>query len=485
MEQFQTTASNDALTARIAALVRAGRYAAARPLLAAVRRLAPPSPQLADLAAQLALREGRPDAALRELDEAIARDPDQASLRKSRAAVRIQMDDRSGAAADAAEAVILDNRDPAGKAMLGIVMLELQRPADALACLGEAVAADPINPTYRAGLAAAQEARGDTDAALATLEAGIAATPAVVALRNAAILLSVRRRDFTTACRLAEQARAAGAADACTFGLMGHALSSLGHHAAAADAYGEALKLGPDDPYVRHLVAASGNLPSSARAPVEYLRAVFDGYADRFETHLISLGYRIPGLIRAALLHHPAVAAGQHLGPLLDLGCGTGLVGVALSDLPIGPLVGVDLSPRMLAHASAKQIYTELREADLMQMLAETTACWQLVVAADVLIYFGALSEVLASVHARLQPGGWFVFSVEELLPDHEGKLHGNGDWALGRLGRYAHSMAHVAGMAREAGFAVRTLERQVVRHEAGAPVSGLFAVLERVRHDG
>jgi predicted TPR repeat methyltransferase len=484
MDQLQTTANTDALTARISVLIQAGRYAAARPLLAAVRRLAPPSPKLAELAAHLALRDGHLELALQELDAAVVRNPEYASLRKCRSAVRMQMDDREGAAEDAAEAVILDRDDPAAKAVLGVVMLELKRPADAIACLGEAVSSDPINPDYRSGLAAAQEANGDVDAALTTLEAGIAATPGRVELRNAAILLSVRRRDFTFACQLAEDARAAGVADACSFGLMGHALSSLGRHAEASDAYAEALKLGPNDPYVRHLVASSGNLPSTARAPVEYLRAVFDGYADRFEAHLVSLGYRVPGLIRAALLRHPVIAAGERLGPALDLGCGTGLVAVVLSDLPIGPLVGVDVSSRMLANASAKRLYAELREADLMQLLAEDETRWKLIVAADVFVYFGALPEVLASVHCRLAPGGWFVFTVEELLPDHGGTVPGNGDWALGRMGRYAHSMSYIATAAREAGFAVRTLERQAVRHEADEPVAGIFAVLECVRND-
>jgi predicted TPR repeat methyltransferase len=480
MDQLQTTANTDALTARISALIQAGRNATARPLLAAVRRLAPPSPRLAELASHLALQDGRADLALAELNEAIEQNPDHAGLRRCRAAVRVQMNDREGAIADAADAVILDNADPAAKALLGVLMLELGRPTDAVACLGEAVSIDPINPFYCAGLAAAQEANGDAEAALATLNTGIAAMPTRVDLRNAAILLSVRRRDFTRAHQIADDTRAAGLADACSFGLMGHALSSLGRHAEAADAYSEALKLGPNDPYVRHLVASSGSLPSAARAPVEYLRAVFDGYADRFEAHLISLGYRTPGLIHAALLRHPAIAAGERLGPALDLGCGTGLVAVVLSDLPIGPLVGVDVSSRMLAQASAKQLYAELREADLMQFLADDETRWQLIMAADVLIYFGALPEVFASIHTRLEVGGWFVCSVEELLPDHDGTMHGNGDWVLGRMGRYAHRMSYIANTAREAGFTVRTLERQAVRYEADAPVAGIFAVLER-----
>jgi predicted TPR repeat methyltransferase len=58
--------------------------------------------------------------------------------------------------------------------------------------------------------------------------------------------------------------------------------------------------------------------------------------------------------------------------------------------------------------------------------------------------------------------------------------VHGTGEWALERMGRYAHSMTYVTNTAREAGFAVRTLEHQVVRYEADAPVAGIFAVLER-----
>ena len=66
-------------------------------------------------------------------------------------------------------------------------------------------------------------------------------------------------------------------------------------------------------------------------------------------------------------------------------------------------------------------------------------------------------------------------------MPDKDGTIHGNGAWALHRLGRYAHALDYVAGVARETGFSVRTLERQILRYEANAPVDGIFAVLERV----
>jgi len=484
MEQLQATADAAALTARIAALLDASRPAAARHLLSAVRRLVPASPAIAELAARVAASEGRLEQALAELDAAVAQYPEHAGLRKCRADLRQQAGDAVGALGDAAEAVILDRTDPAAKALLGVLLLEHHRTDDAIVCLGEAVAADAANPAYRQGLAAAQEESGDTDAALATLATGIAAAPWRVDLRNAAILVAVRRRDFSAACELAEAARAAGVADACSFGLMGHALSSLGRHTDATDAYAEALKLGPDDPYVRHLVAASGILPSAPRAPVEYLRAVFDGYADRFEAHLISLGYRVPGLVRAALARHPTIVAGERLGPALDLGCGTGLAAVALSGLAVAPLVGLDVSPRMLQAAAAKQLYAELREADLMRFLAEDIRRWRLVLAADVLIYFGALAELLAAAFGRLEPGGWFVFSLEELLPDHDGRMPVGGDWALQRQGRYVHSVDYVAEAAGNAGFVVRLLERQILRFEADAPVAGIFVVLERAPRD-
>ncbi len=541
MDLFDATADSETLTRRADELLGAQRVGAARALLAAAQRLTPRAPRTASLAARLEMREGRPAASLAALGQAIAVAP-RTELFMLRADARRQLGDLAGAAADAADAVIHDRHDPAAKALLGVLMLDLGRPEDAVRCLAEAVDAAPANPTYREGLAAALVAAGRPEAAAATYAAGIDAAPGSLELRNAAILLAVRERAFASAVALAEAARVVGIADACTFGLKGHALASLGRHAEAADAYADALRLGPEDPYVRRVVAAADLPPDATRAPVDYLRRVFDGYADHFEGHLISLGYRIPGVMRSALGAHLSIGTGpaareeseespppleglgreadqgwgegssqgadrslfppdpsprpwsasrpkpstgggeSHtttqapIGPVLDLGCGTGLAAVALADLPLGPWVGIDLSPRMLRLAATKQLYAALHEADIIDFLAGDPRQWGLVLAADVLCYLGALEPLFAAVYPRLLPGALFLCSAEELL----GPNFGNGDWVLGRQGRFAHARDYIDRAATVAGFKVRAIDAEVQRQDAGAPVPGFLIVLER-----
>ncbi len=477
----QTAIDPEVLTRRVRDLVHGGRLLAARPMMTALRKLAPPSPGLEELEARLLLGEGRLPEALETLDRSIAGAPGQTELILCRADARMRNNDARGAAQDAADAVVLEPANTQAKAILGIALIDLGQPLDAIACLNEAVIADPACVAYRQGLAEAQERAGDSVAAAATLDEGIRHAPRSVALRTAAIMTAMRRRCFAKAAELADAACVDGVADACVFGLLGHARSNLGQHEAAAEAYGEAARLAPEDPYVRHLVRAAGILPTALRAPAAYLEVLFDGYAERFETHLISLGYRAPGLIRACLLAHLPQLPGSDLprpleGAMLDLGCGTGLLGVVLSDLVIGPLVGVDLSGQMLREAAAKNLYQELIQGDLETILADASRSWPVILAADVFCYFGDLSATLAAAHARLLPGGLFIFTIEE--------LPAGASWKLRSQGRYAHARAYVEQATTEAGFRILEITSQELRREADAPVAGLLVALQRATHD-
>ncbi len=474
--QESLTLERHTLVANINQLLAAGRVGPAKPLVAALRRTSPGHACVSELAARLAIMQGDTRTAQTELDHGLSLNPLEPALLRSRADLRRRLGDVVGAAQDAAEAVIADPRNATGKAILGILMVELGRPKDGVACLEEAVASEPGLPDFREALAQAQAAGDNEDAAAATLNDAINSAPAHIGVRNAAVLLALRRGRFADAVALAEDARQYGHADARLFGLKAHALSRLGRSEEAAETYAEALRLGPADAYVRHLVSTTGARPGDDRAPPEYLRALFDNYAERFKSSLIGLGYRIPGVIRHAIETHVNLPAGGLHGPALDLGCGTGLVAVALHDLPIGPIYGVDISRRMLELADQKKLYASLREADLLDVLNEPEPSYQLIFAADVLCYFGDLGRVLRASFSRLCPGGLLLASVEEAAPD----LTAGRGWRLGPHGRYAHAARYLEDISRAAGFDVTASTQEVVRLEAGAPVHGRFAVLRR-----
>jgi predicted TPR repeat methyltransferase len=469
MELLHATTVPSALLERVGALIDAGRCGAAGPLLAAARQVGGASPELSVLAARLAEGQGEIALARSEYDAAVEAAPDHADLRKRRSSFCHRLGDFERAARDAAEAVILDAADPGAKALLGSALLSLGRVPEARRCLAEASAAVPTDSAMREALAIATEADGDPDGAFAILRAGLSPEGGALNLRNAAILFCIRHQDFATGIALAEDGRRAGTVDACLFGLKGHAQSSLGLHTEAADSYAEALKLCPDDPYVRHLVAAGGLLPGVNRAPADYVRTVFDGYAPRFEAHLISLGYRVPGAMRRVVLEY--LDSTGEIGSVLDLGCGTGLMGVAIGDLPMGTLTGVDVSGRMLEEAAAKGIYTALHEADAVAWLGEAQETFSLILAADMVCYFGALESLLSAVAPRLDANGWFVFSVEA--------SSGAEDWTLQRQGRFVHAKSYVRDALRGAGMALRSIHKQVIRSEAGVPVNGYLIVAQ------
>ena len=235
----------------------------------------------------------------------------------------------------------------------------------------------------------------------------------------------------------------------------------------AREWFAKAHKLNPKEPFLRHIAAGD----KASRADEEYVRGLFDSYAARFEQSLLSLGYRVPGLILAAVKqHHPALVSGEGLSSVLDLGCGTGLIGVVLHDVIKGRLKGVDLSARMIDHARKKGLYTELEVAEIVAYLKAERKRWQTIIAADVFCYFGDLTEVIDRCFAALEPGGVFVFSVE-----HE---RGIETWSKRATGRFGHGRGFVEGLLKA--WRVLAIDEVVLRMDRGHPVDGLLVVAVR-----
>ncbi|MFX8620574.1 methyltransferase, partial [Acinetobacter baumannii] len=74
-------------------------------------------------------------------------------------------------------------------------------------------------------------------------------------------------------------------------------------------------------------------------------------------------------------------------------------------------VVGVDLSPRMLAKAAERHCYSELCEEEVVAYLRGCTDQFDLVLCLDVLVYFGELDALFDSLAPRMVPGGDLVIS--------------------------------------------------------------------------
>ena len=234
---------------------------------------------------------------------------------------------------------------------------------------------------------------------------------------------------------------------------------------AAAHWLNLALVVEPDNRTLRfRLATLRGEAPVDT--PPEVIAMIFDQYADRFDEHLVGgLNYHAHEAVVAMLRARCAVPTPD----ILDLGCGTGLVGAALAP-PFGRLVGVDLSAAMLQRAQARNVYTELQHAELVQYLKSCAdASFDVVVAADVFVYIGDLQPGFAQIARVLCAGGIAVISLEA------GTESG---YRVLSSGRFTHHRAYIERTAIDAGLMVcDVLERQL-RMQQGAPVAGYLVCL-------
>jgi predicted TPR repeat methyltransferase len=315
---------------------------------------------------------------------------------------------------------------------LGAVRLRLGRVEEAVALLQEAVAREPDNAEALGHCGAALAESGQPREALAMFERSLAADD--------------RRPTVWT--------------------LRGNVLKELGRRDEAAASFQGAIERGGDAELNRYYLAglAAGEPPR--QAPPAYVQALFDGYAAGFDAHLQELRYQAPRLLLERL-----EAAGRRYEHALDLGCGTGLCGPFLRRMATR-VTGVDLSPNMLDRAQTRGCYDVLLQAEAGAFLAASQERFDLVVAADVFIYVGALETLFAELARRMPVGGHFCCTVEAATRQ---------ELELRSSLRYAHSEGYLRRLAEGSGFALTALEEAPVRHDQQQPVPGLFAWMERV----
>ncbi len=250
----------------------------------------------------------------------------------------------------------------------------------------------------------------------------------------------------------------------------------LGRIRDAAQTYCKWSELDPRNPEPRHMVAATSGVEAPTRCAEDYVATHFDKFAASFDDILVKeLRYQGPQIVVTALAGHVGSPSSQL--DVLDAGCGTGLCGQQIHPW-CRRLVGVDLSKEMLQQARKRQIYTELIESDLCKFMESRPGAFDAVVAADVLIYFGALEPVMFSVTRTLRPHGLFAASAEALLDDDR------VSYRLEVHGRYSHHETYIRRALAENGLELLQLNREVIRWELGKKVVGYgFVARKRPAH--
>jgi predicted TPR repeat methyltransferase len=252
---------------------------------------------------------------------------------------------------------------------------------------------------------------------------------------------------------------------------LGEARERLGEREAALAAYGHAAAGDPHDVLGASLALARlGAAPVPESAAPAYVARLFDQYAPRFDAHLVEgLFYRAP-----ALLHDAARSVCErtnrpmHFGRALDLGCGTGLAGAAFRAC-VDRLEGIDLSEGMIAEARAKGLYDALYVADAVGHLHATPArAFDLILAADVLVYIGDLAPLFREAARVLTDGGLFAFTTE---------THDGTGYTVSPDARFAHARGHVEASAAAAGLDICVLEKASTRRNKNIEAPGLICV--------
>jgi len=346
----------------------------------------------------------------------------------------------------------------------GNVLKELGRLDEAEADYRHVLGLRPDDASALNNLGTILRQRGDLEAAAATLRKVIALKPTQAsAWKNLGNVLGDLHQ-YDEALDAHREAMRLAPQSADSYRNLGAMLNALGRAAEATEVYQRWLRLFPDDPRAQHMVAACTGQAVPARASDACVKAEFDGFAATFDEVLTRLEYRAPGLVAQELAR---LRGDSRLDlDVLDAGCGTGLCGPLLKPLS-KRLVGVDLSPAMVELARKRAVYEALVVAELTTYLQQHPACFDAIVSADTLVYFGDVQEVLAAAAKSLRPEGTLVFTVEALAAD------AGTDYRINPHGRYSHARDYLERMLEQTGFAVPAITEVTLRKEATNWVDG------------
>jgi predicted TPR repeat methyltransferase len=361
-------------------------------------------------------------------------------------------------------------QDPAIHRHLGEVLAMTGKGDEALAAFRDALALDPNSAETYHSVGVVFGRAGVLDKAIEAFQAALRIEPNHAQAHRGLAAIYHRGGKLEDAAREYDAAIAADPNNLEARMEFAGVLEKQNRLDDAAAQYREILRRKPDLVDVQyHLASVSNDRFAPARSPASYVAHYFNDYANTFDEHLLGkLKYRAPDLLFDAVceVRGPVLEKMD----ILDLGCGTGLSGVAFKRLA-RTLSGIDLSSAMIEKAKARNIYDRLAVANLQSAFVWMQEQYDLILACDVLVYFGDLGSIFVGAAAHLHPRGYFAFTIE--LGDCK-------TYELRPTRRFVHSEAYIRELAQQNKLNVALTRQDILRTEHDVPVQGLVVVLQK-----
>ncbi len=167
--------------------------------------------------------------------------------------------------------------------------------------------------------------------------------------------------------------------------------------------------------------------------------AFYGKWAESYDEELAAQGYAQPRRCADALLEQTS----DRMAPIIDIGCGTGLSGQALSDAGFNEIDGCDFSQEMLEKAAQRKIYRSLFLVNLNRPpLPSEDQTYAAAMAVGVFSYGHVSPDALDEILRVLKAGASLIIGVNDHFYE-EGSLRAKVDDLAGQDRLKVHRWEH------------------------------------------
>ena len=184
--------------------------------------------------------------------------------------------------------------------------------------------------------------------------------------------------------------------------------------------------------------------------------AHYEAWADTYDEEITENNYAQPTRCASALAQFSTIDEIN----VLDIGCGSGLSGLALNDFGFKNIDGCDFSPSMLEKAKSTNVYQKLFLADINEELDIEEETYDAVCAVGVLAFAHVRTEALRQMLRVVKSKGLLVIGLNEHY------------WEGGSVGEKIRELSE--------GDEAELLFEEYGDHLPGADIGGWVAVLRK-----